>query len=146
MRPHTHRRFAFALAAAALHAGLATVPAYSAESLACREIERRFEGVKPEITSVQLNATLFQAADRGCEPLVRALLAAGAALEARDRLGAMPLAYAARSGHIALVDLLLEKGATIDARNLAGSTALYAAAENDRFAVVRRLLDKGADA
>src|SRR5437870_2747910 len=65
--------------------------------------------------------------------------------EARDRLGAMPLTSAARSGHLALVDLLLEKGAVIDARNPSGSTALYLAAENDRLAVVRRLLDKGAD-
>src|SRR3954454_23492895 len=92
-------RFTFAFAAA-LYAGLASVPAYSAESSACREIERRFELVKPEMTSVQLNATLFQAADKGCEPLARALLAAGATVEARDRLGAMPLAYAARSGHV----------------------------------------------
>src|SRR5258708_1735897 len=131
MRPHTHRRFGFALAAAALHAGLAPIPAYSAESFACREIERRFEGIKPEITSVQLNATLFQAADKGCEPLVRALLAAGAAVEARDRLGAIPLAYAARSGHLALVDLLLEKGRPIDSRHLPGSTARLAAAHSD---------------
>ena len=65
--------------------------------------------------------------------------------QARDRLGAMPLSYAARSGHLALVDLLLENGAPINARNLAGSTALYFAAENDRLAVTRRLLAKGAD-
>src|SRR2546430_529840 len=101
---------------------LAAVPALAAENAACREIERRYEQIKSEITSVQLNALLFQAADKGCEPFMRALLAAGAAVEARDRLGAMPLATAARAGHIALVDLLLEKGAAIDARNLAGSS------------------------
>src|SRR5437868_5548921 len=115
------------------------------DNAACREVERRFELIKAEITSVQLNSVLFAAADKGCVPLARDLLAAGASVEARDRLGAMPLAYAARSGHLPLVDLLLEKGAAINARNLAGSTALYVAAENDRFAVVRRLLDRGAD-
>src|SRR5436309_6143833 len=115
------------------------------ESFACREAERRYELIKSEIATVQLNASLFAASDKGCEPLARALLAAGASLEARDRLGAMPLTFAARSGHLALVDLYVEKGAAIDARNLAGSTALYAAAENDRFAVVRRLIEKGAN-
>src|SRR5258708_192776 len=79
----------------------------------CRDVERRDGLVKSEIRSVQLNTALCQAADKGCEPLVRALLAAGASLEARDRLGAMPLAAAARSGHLALVDLFLKEGAAI---------------------------------
>src|SRR5690242_3349810 len=57
----------------------------------------------------------------------------------------MPLAHAARAGHLALVDLFLAEGAAIDARNLAGATALYAAVENDRLPVVARLLAKGAD-
>src|SRR5947209_181232 len=137
-------RLAFALAASP---GVlaAAAPAFAAENAACREVERRFELIKPEISSVQLNAVLFQAADKGCLPLARELLAAGASVDARDRLGAAPLTFAARSGHLPLVDLLLEKGAAIDARNLAGSTALYVAAENDRLAVVRRLLEKGAD-
>src|SRR5581483_8073347 len=112
-----------------------------ADSFACREAERRYALIKSEITSVQLNQTLFAAADKACEPLARVLLAAGASLEARDRLGAMPLAHAAAAGALALVDLFIEKGAAIDARNIAGSTALYAAAEADRFAVVRRLLE-----
>lgn len=120
-------------------------PVQGAERSPCREVQRRYELIKSEITSVQLNSVLFQAADRGCELLARALLAAGAAVEARDRLGRMPLSYAARSGHLALVDLLLENGAPINARNLAGSTALYLAAENDRLAVMQRLLAKGAD-
>ena len=124
---------------------MAVGPALSAPSAACHEVERRLELIKSEITSTQLNAVLFQAADRGCEPLARTLLAGGAAVEARDRLGTMPLSYAARSGHLALVELLLENGAPINARNLAGSTALYLAAENDRLAVVQRLLAKGAD-
>src|SRR5438067_10986776 len=89
------------------------------DNAACREVERRFELIKAEISSVQLNSVLFQAADKGCLLLARELLAAGASVEARDRLGAMPLTHAARSGHLPLADLLLEKGAAIDARNLA---------------------------
>ena len=88
---------------------------------------------------------LFSAADKGCEPLARRLLAAGASVQARDRLGAMPLAARRARGSLRWSICSCEKGAPIDARNLAGSTALYAAAENDRLAVVRRLLAKGAD-
>jgi len=134
------------LLAALLLAGLtATRSASASDAAACRELERAFDLVKLDISSVQLNAILFSAAGKGCEPLARRLLAAGAALAARDRRGAMPLAHAAQSGQVALVELLLAHGAPIDARNLAGSTALHAAAENDRLAVVRLLLDKGAD-
>ncbi len=104
---------------------MAVGPALSAPSAACHEVERRLELIKSEITSTQLNAVLFQAADRGCEPLARALLAGGASVDARDRFGARPLSHAARFGHLPVVDLLLARGAPIDARNLAGATALY---------------------
>src|SRR5947209_6311830 len=43
------------------------------ESFACREAERRYELIKSEIATVQLNATLFAASDKGCEPVARAL-------------------------------------------------------------------------
>src|SRR5579871_3124732 len=93
-------RNAFGIASllgAMLPSWLAAQPART-DSYACREIERRYELVKSEITAIQLNQTLFAAADKGCDPLARALLAAGASLEARDRLGAMPLAHAAGAG------------------------------------------------
>src|SRR5205814_2600383 len=91
--------FSCALAATpAVLACTAMAQTRTGESFACREAERRYELIKSEITTVQLNATLFAASDKGCEALARALLAAGASLEARDRLGAMPLTYAARSG------------------------------------------------
>jgi uncharacterized protein len=127
-------------------AGLfAAAPAQAIEAATCRELERKFDLIKPDMVSVQLNSALFSAADAGCEEFARRLLASGAAPEARDRLGAMPLAHAARAGQRALVELLLAKGAPIDARDLAGSTALYGAAENERPATVALLLAKGAD-
>ena len=43
----------------------------------------------------------------GLRPLARRLLEAGASLEARDRFGTMPLARAARVGHVALIELFL---------------------------------------
>ena len=84
-------------AASAAPAGVATAPT-------CRELERRLDLIKPEAKSTELNLVLFAAADSGCLPLARRLLDAGASLAARDRLGAMALARAARAGHVALVD------------------------------------------
>jgi ankyrin repeat protein len=123
----------------------AAAPAPVAGPPSCRELERRFEQTKADATSAQLNLALFAAADSGCVPLARRLIAAGASLEARDRLGAMALARAARAGHVPLVELFLAQGAAIDARNLMGATALYGAAENERQATVALLLAKGAD-
>src|SRR3974390_3340099 len=74
------------------------------QSPACRERTRQFDLVA-EPGSLEINTALFSAADAGCEPLARRLLDAGASLAARDRLGAMPLAHAARAGHLPLVAL-----------------------------------------
>ncbi len=140
-----HRRLLALLIAPLLVAGATGSPVGAAESSVCRELEIKLDLIKPHITSVETNQMLFASADNGCQELARRLLADGASLEARDRLGAMPLAHAARAGHTALVDLFLQQGAAIDARNLAGSTALYAAAENGRTDAVDLLLRKGAD-
>jgi uncharacterized protein len=123
----------------------AIMPVHAADAPTCRDLELRFDLIKTDATSLQLNLILFAIAEAGCLPLARRLLEAGASLEARDRLGAMPLARAARAGHAALVELFLTRGAPIDARNLAGGTALYAATENERQATVALLLAKGAD-
>jgi len=123
----------------------AAKPAPAVEAATCRELERKFDLIKADIVSIQRNSALFAAADAGCEEFARRLLAAGASLAARDRLGAMPLAHAARAGQRALVELFLTKGAQIDGRNISGSTALYLAAENERQATVALLLAKGAD-
>ena len=140
-----HRRLLALLIAPLLAAGATGSPVGAAESSVCRGLESKLDLIKPHITSVETNQMLFASADNGCQELARRLLADGASLEARDRLGAMPLAHAARAGHTALVDLFLQQGAAINARNLAGSTALYAASENARTDAVDLLLRKGAD-
>ena len=145
LRPTGRRVFALAGAAGFLLACMAAGPARAVEAATCRELERKFDLIKADVVSVQLNAALFSAADAGCEEFARRLLTAGAALEARDRLGAMPLAHAARAGQRALVELFLAKGAKIDGRDLAGATALYLAAQSERPATVALLLAKGAD-
>src|ERR1700753_746274 len=108
----------------------------------CRDIRRKYEDIKPQISAIEMSLTLFSAVDANCTDMVTGLLDQGASVDARDRFGARPLSHAARSGHLAMVDLLLTKGAPIDARNLAGATALFVAAERGQVAVVQRLIDK----
>jgi len=144
-----------ALASGLILAGaLATAPALAqqpapgrrtVEPPACRELERQLAPNEAAAGSLALNVALVASADKGCLTLAQRLLDAGASLASRDRLGAMPLAHAARAGHRPLVELFLAAGAAIDARNLVGATALYAAAENDRKPIVALLLAKGAD-
>ena len=128
--------------------GLLLVLAVMAKARAeesCADIERNYDLIKPEAVSAQVNAALFAAADSGCEDLARKLISDGASVQARDARGAMPLAHAARGGHLGLVAFFLAKGAPIDARNVAGATALLAAAQLRKNAVVKLLLAKGAD-
>lgn len=119
--------------------------ASAADPARCRDLVRRYETSKSQITAIEVSLTLFAAADRNCVDLATRLLDDGASAEARDRFGARPLSHAARSGNLAMVDLLLQRGAPIDGRNLAGATALYVAAERGHTDVVQRLIDKGAD-
>jgi ankyrin repeat protein len=119
---------------------------FAADPARCRDLARRYETDKSQMTAIEISSTLFTAADRNCIDLATALLDRGASVDARDRLGVRPLSRAARSGHLEMVDLLLQRGAPIDARDLAGATALYVAAERGQAAVVQRLIDKGADA
>lgn len=133
-----------ALAAMLMLASIQT--AFAADPARCRDLARRYETDKSQMTAIEISSTLFAAADRNCIDLATALLDRGASVDARDRLGARPLSRAARSGHLEMVDLLLQRGAPIDARDLNGATALYIAAERGQGAVVQRLIDKGADA
>ncbi len=56
----------------------ATCPATADED--CREIERDYQIIAADANTLQRNAALFSAADRGCEALAQKLLDAGAAL------------------------------------------------------------------
>jgi hypothetical protein len=91
------------------------------------------------------STTLYWAAQRGHEAVVRLLLEKGADVEAKGRFRETALIGAARGGHEAVVRLLLEKGADVEAKDEYGGTALVGAAEGGHEAVVRLLLEKGAD-
>jgi len=133
------------MALVALSVFAAAEAGHAADPARCRELDRRYETGKTQLTAVEVSLTLFAAADRNCVDLAGQLLDQGASVDARDRLGARPLSHAAEAGHLEMVDLLLQRGAPINARNLAGSTALFAAAERGQTAVVQRLIDHGAD-
>src|SRR6478752_6859695 len=136
---HRHIALAALFVLGGIHTALAADPAR------CRELNRRYEIGKSQLTAIEVSLTLFAAADRNCVDLATLVLDQGASVDARDRLGARPLSHAARAGHLEMVDLLLQRGAPINARDLAGSTALYVAAERGQLAVVQRLIDRGAD-
>ena len=124
---------------------LALFPAGAfANAKVCRSQEQRYEQIERQPSSIEMNAALFSAADKGCLDLVKRLIEAGASVEARDRLGAKPLARAAAAGEVEIVTLLLDHGAPIDAQSLDGSTALTQAAEAGRLPVVRLLVERGA--
>jgi uncharacterized protein len=117
----------------------------SAAEADCLELDRSYTVERADISAIERNALLFTSAARDCGALVHRLIADGASLQARDRAGAMPLARAARGGHVALVESLLADGAAIDARDLKGATALYGAVESEHPSTVAALLNHGAD-
>jgi hypothetical protein len=78
-------------------------------------------GAKPDVVTRQGVSPLHHAADHGALRAMRALIAHGADLEARDKWGSTPLFYAARSDVVPAVKLLLDAGAKL-ARDRDGDT------------------------
>ena len=110
----------------------------------CADIARAVSALK-DGDAYQATAQLFAAARHNCEPEARALIARGAAIDARDRKGATALGEAAGAGKTRLMALLIDKGADLNARAVDGSTPLFLAAEQDRPAATRLLIERGAD-
>jgi ankyrin repeat protein len=82
---------------------------------------------------------------RGDLAAVRAQLAAGADIDARDAHGQTALMNAARDGQAPLVHLLTESGADLNHHAKYGLTAVMVAAIRGHAEVVRILVDGGAD-
>lgn len=83
---------------------------------------------------------LSKAVSKGDTATVRALLARGADVQARDATGRTALMYAAENGDPTTVQALLINGADVNARDWRGWTALIYAAENGDITTVQTLL------
>lgn len=88
---------------------------------------------------------LMQASLQGLAETARALVAAGAHLDARNADGNNALWLACVGSHFEVIDVLVEAGVDIDNRNDNGATALMYAASSGKAPVVARLLSQGAD-
>jgi|WetSurMetagenome_2_1015567.scaffolds.fasta_scaffold71527_2 uncharacterized protein len=99
--------------------------------------------VGPDGLRLRRQQMLVHAAVKGHEPIMRALLAAGADPHS-NASGTFPLYAAAWHGRAAAIDLLIAGGADVDAREASGATALMAAAAQGHDEVARRLLAHGA--
>lgn len=93
----------------------------------------------------QNRTPLHCAATRGCTDCVRALLSAGADIDARDRAGGSALIFAAAHGHVGTVRELVMRGAAVDVCGSDGETALCKAVSYNHSASLQELLAAGAD-
>ena len=89
---------------------------------------------------------LVDAAERGDQATVRALLQKGADINAARADGLTALHAAVYADHFEVADALLRAGAKAAAADRYGVTPLYLAAVNGNAAMITRLLDAGADA
>ena len=78
------------------------------------------------------NTPLHLAAEFGREDLAAALIAAGADVEASNKLNERPLHTSAKYGHPLVVRLLLARGADVNASDPWGKTPLHAATARPR--------------
>ncbi|MEZ4454123.1 MAG: ankyrin repeat domain-containing protein [Nannocystaceae bacterium] len=88
---------------------------------------------------------LIWAVSEGYADIARALLGAGASLDARNDRGNTALIRAACEGRLGLVRALVEAGAALDVQNEDGYTAVVLARRRGHEDIVRALLDAGAD-
>ena len=80
----------------------------------------------------------------GHEAVVAALMAAGADVNAKDKLGRTALHYAAFGGYEAIVAALIAAGADVNAKNENGETLLYLAARECHATITAALRAAGA--
>ena len=92
-----------------------------------------------------ISQDLIEAAKKGDTVAVKALLARGANVNAKDKKDATALIWVASWGHSATVQVLLAAGANVNAKDKDGGTALMAAAVNGHTNALQALLADGAD-
>ena len=98
----------------------------------------------PKTSRSPENDALIRAAREGHDDTVKALLASGAGVNAKDEQGNTALIEAARYGHDDVVRALLAGGASIQAKDKEGKTALMLAAQGGHTEIVQLLKQAGA--
>ena len=104
------------------------------------------EASTPPPAAVVRPDALHRAAQAGDIEVLKAALAAGVDVNARDGQGWTALMHAANKGHVLLLKPLLSASADPDERASDGATALFIAALHGHAEVVAELLRAGADA
>lgn len=101
--------------------------------------------VNPNICTLDGWTALHRSAKYTDRPdVIRILLDARAAVDAKNNDGCTPLYLSIQQNHSAAAAHLLESGAAVDATTSKGFTALHSAADRGRCAVAALLLDCGA--
>jgi ankyrin repeat protein len=104
-------------------------------------------GMSPDAAEAGYPA-LLEAARRGHEAVALDLIAAGAAIGAKDPYGVTALMFSLIAGSGGAARALLDRGADVNARDIDGRTALFEAltTENDLPTdLILAIIDKGAD-
>ena len=94
--------------------------------------------------------TLTDAAQYDCAVTARTLVEPqgsipGADINAKDRIGATPLHWAARANSLDIARLLIDKGADIEAKNNRDGTPLHWATRVNSLDIARLLIEHGAN-
>jgi len=94
---------------------------------------------KPEPPTAKApDISIREAARTGNIEAVKQAIAAGADVNAKNKLGSTPLHEAAVIGHKEIAELLIAKGADVNAKNMGGETALDEAKRKPELADLLR--------
>ena len=99
------------------------------------------------LATAPADSSVADAAQRGDEDAVRALLDQGADVQTAHTDGMTALHWAAQRGHVEMAEVLIYAGANLDAVTRIGHhTPLHVASRSGHAEVVRVLLEAGSDA
>lgn len=131
--------------ALAVAAGLLTIALHASNNTVA-DARLRAEGASAGLAEATLDSSVAEAARNGDAAAVKALLKAGADVNASQGDGMTALHWAATNGDAAMTQMLLAAGANVRATTrLGGITALHLATEGGQAQVAAALMAAGAE-